>query len=173
MSRKFIGDDKWILKFKQPHDAITIQVSATLSSKSMDRLGKVLKDPTMSGSENKFIAVANRNLIFAGYMMGGYFTDYTFPDIQVPVKMPVKKIVPCQDGCEVLLYASEVGMVTYKSTGLCFKEIMFGLFGKTSQNELHDYLQLNHVVAEVYNGIYICMPIPIPAIEISAEAIIG
>lgn len=172
MSRKFIGDDKWILKFKQPHDAITIQVSATLSSKSMKRLRKALNDSTMSRPKKKFLAVANRNLIFAGYMMGGHFTDYTFPNIQVPAKMPVKKIVPCQDGCEVQLYASEVGTVTYKSTGLCFEEIMFELFGKTSQNELHDYLQKNHVVAEVYNGTSLYLPIPIPAIEISAEVII-
>lgn len=171
ISKSWKEDDTWALVFNQPHDAFTIQITATLSSKSMDRLGKTLKDHTFIGLEEKFLTVANSKLMFAGYFMGGHFMDYNFTNVYAPEKMPIKKIFPCEDGCEIFLHASEVGTVTYKTTGLCFEEMMFELFGKNSQDELTDYFQRNHVVANVYNGTCLYLPVPIPTIEVSAKVL--
>lgn len=173
ISTRRVENDTWTLVFNQPHDAFTIQITATLNSKSMERLEKTLKDPTMTGLGEIFLTVANSKLMFAGYFMGGHFMDYNFTNVYAPEKMPIKKIFPCEDGCEIFLHAGEVGTVTYKATGLCFEEMMFELFGKNSQDELTDYFQRNHVVANVYNGTHLYLPVPIPTIEVSAKAIMS
>ncbi len=171
ISTRWVENDTWTLVFNQPHDAFTIQITATLNSKSMERLGKTLKDPTMTGLGEILLTVANSKLMFAGYFMGGHFMDYNFTNVYAPEKMPIKKIVPCDDGCEILLHAAEAGTVTYKATGLCFEKMMLELFGKNSQGELTEYLRMNHVEADVWNETCLYLPVPIPAIEVSAKVL--
>lgn len=173
-SERLMDNGLWELVFDQQHDAFTTRITATLSEDSMNRLIVALGGFShCSGEDNKFLKAQTRNLLLAGYMPNTSSLSYLFPDISVavPVSCPISKIIPDGDGCAIFassMYSNGRQIIELKDVSF---QKMLQLFGKSSFEELWDYLRDTDVFAEAWNESCICIPIPIPAVNIAAKVL--